>query len=350
MIWTYFPTGMCFPTASDDAETKRACWYIALRALAAVEHLEMQLYEATLPCTPAAGESAYFCILCHRNISKTRENNLAWKQMDRLRCELLYEHPFWQANELEPYAPFTLLGTVNEDGAILPTEEGKHLLPSELPSAMERNTGETILLVADRDKQTLVSAWKRLSAEGKRVAPLLLTDGGIGTVYAWTTACGGRWEPVLPAYQTEGFCRFGVLFGHTAVIEPAHPSVLLPSIKEALSFVADSGYRSIVIAAGDLPFDKEMWKSELIGLPSEITVTVLLKEGTETETCQGVRFEDGVFGMLSRMRVAEKLMRAGKIVLAGGSNETSVIRAFRRLAKQTGVPIALPEPSEMDSI
>lgn len=339
MIWQYFPTAMCFPIEPDTEEARRACWHTALSALAASPHYQVQLYDAKSKSESVTGEETYFCILCHRLIGESRADFLAWKQMHRLLPELLLEHPFWQANELEPHAPFRLLGTVSEIGGVHPTSDGEALLPKALPDPMEQNVGRSVLLVADSSERmrSVRAEWRSLAHEGYRVVPLLLSDGGIGTAFAWVTACKGRWEQAtcdVGGEQRE--VSFGVLPGGTAVFEPSALGESKETAQKGIRTVLETGYRAIVVAGADLSFPEEEWTTLLWECSNEADFTVLLSKSGQSELVGNVRFSDGIEETLLHTRAEERAKKTDLVRFVGKTAERGAGAELKRRLERSG--------------
>ena len=266
MIWKHFPVGMSFSVADFSAETKKRCWNIALRALAAttVENRRgMELYDNCAKNIPGSADLEYVCIFDHQSVKQSRVNVALWRSMDRLLANLSLHMPFYQANALDGFGPYVALGSIAEDGTLQRKEEGAELLPNALPDPIPiaRNGSVLIALPAEQDAFGYAHALKEIgkaAAEAeKEVIYCPMANGSAGSTYAITVAMRGRFEWV-ETLNTAGETQrilLGVIPGSTAV---ADLSCLLKGMETTVSpseafgtlvrKILNLGYRSMIFS------------------------------------------------------------------------------------------------------
>ncbi len=266
MIWKHFPVGMSFSVADFSAETKKQCWSIALRALAAttVENRSgMELFDNCAKNIPGSADLEYVCIFNHRSVKQSRVNVALWRSMDRLLANLSLHVPFYQANALDGFGPYVELGSIAEDGTLQVKEEGAPFLPTELPDPMPISQKGSVLIAlpAEQDSLGYTHALKEIgkaaSETDKTVDYCPVANGSAGSTYAITVAMRGRFE-WLETINTAGEpCRIllGVVPGGTAVVDLAcllngAETTVTPSeaFGTLVRKILDLGYRSMILA------------------------------------------------------------------------------------------------------
>ena len=151
MIWQYFPVGLRFPVRDFSEETKRACWETTLSALIAAEATGVTLYDAQQTYDTGSGSPVYLCIACYYGIKQARACSKKLFDMDDLLIRLCAHAPFFQANALESFGPYPVLGKIESDGTVSVTEAGETVLKGVVPKPQNRQKGMRILLVSDAD-------------------------------------------------------------------------------------------------------------------------------------------------------------------------------------------------------
>lgn len=272
MIWHYFPIGMRFPVPDFSEETKRACWKIALRTVFASDAAQTGLYEACEPYDPVVQSPVYICIICYVGIKQSRAAGETLHTLDALMTRLCLNKPLVQANDLESFGPYPILGEIDANGTVCPNEAGAAFIPTETPEPMKPAEGFRILVAPDSVKN--VCDAERLSRvigtaaadRGFRVQRLPIADGGAGTVRSLIAGAGGRYETVSCEDLNGDPAKIlvGVIPGPVAVIETedvigcSHNTGDIPSIGQrssrALGLLIkktlDLGYRKIWIGLG----------------------------------------------------------------------------------------------------
>ncbi|MBQ4423269.1 MAG: glycerate kinase [Clostridia bacterium] len=254
MIWHYFPIGMRFPVPDFSDETKRACWKIALSAAFASDAGGTTLYEAVDPFDAGSQSAVYTCIVCYVPIKQSRLAGKTMHALDGLMSRLCVHNPLVQANYLESFGPYPILGEIRTSGTVIPSESGAAFLPEGPVEPMRKNDGWELLLACDdetRSRELAVAA----AENGYRVRRLLTADGGEGTVRALVSGTNGRYETisVTDASGNRHSRTIGVIPGKTAVLETACENDAEPSCTEGdrIRAVLDLGYRRLLIASGD---------------------------------------------------------------------------------------------------
>lgn len=264
MIWSKFPVGMSFSVKDFTEETKRRCWRIALSALAATEVKNRQgmvLYDNCAENLPGSSEKEYVCILNHSSVAHSRINVPLWRNMSRLTACLSLHYPFYQANALDGFGPYAVLGTIREDGTLSVEEAGEKILPTALPAAMDPDQKETVLIALPAAPDpcgyanALKQAGKAASEAGMKVRYCPLAEGGAGTAYALTVAARGRFEWVNPD-KTAPTVLMGVMPGETVTVDLSglkalqeEPDGSSGPVGRLISRIWDLGYRKIMLSA-----------------------------------------------------------------------------------------------------
>ena len=234
MIWHYFPIGFRFPVADFSEETKRRCWQITLDALCAAEGFGTTLYEAQEPYDYGTDGPVYICIACYEKIKQSRSVGKALFDLDTLMTSLCLHQTFVQANYLESFGPYPILGTFGSDGTIATTDEGAAFLP-KTANAMNPVQGKRLLIAAAPTDTQIAETVTRLLGKaavknGCRAERLLLPRDDADLVRALVSAKSGRYETV--AYTDDAGARhsatIGVLPGTKVVLnaEDYVPAVL----------------------------------------------------------------------------------------------------------------------------
>ena len=227
MIWSNFPVGMSFPVKDFTEDTKKKCWRIALSALAATEIKNRQgmvFYDNCAEGLPGSSEKEYVCILNHLSVKHSRVNVPLWRSMSRLTAHLSLHYPFYQANALDGFGPYTVLGTIREDGTLSVEDAGKAVLPESLPSPMEPDREGTVLIAlpAVPDpfgySNALKQAGKAAAEAGMKVRYCPMAEGKAGTAYAVTVAARGRFEWIRPD-KNGSAVLMGVLPGGAVTVD-----------------------------------------------------------------------------------------------------------------------------------
>ena len=263
MIWSDFPVGMSFSVKDFEEDTKKKCWKIALSALAATEvknRQGMRLYDNCAENLPGSSEKEYVCILNHKSVTHSRVNVPLWREMSRLMAFLSLHYPFYQANALDGFGPYTVLGTILEDGTLSVEEAGKSVLPETLPSPMEQDHGQTVLIAlpavpdASGYASALKQAGKAAAEAGMKVRYCPLAEGAAGTTYALTLAARGRFE-WLQLEKDGPAVLMGVIPESTVVVDLAGLAALRDEgcgtsepVGKLISRIWDLGYRNMLFA------------------------------------------------------------------------------------------------------
>lgn len=253
MIWQYFPIGFRFPVPDFSETTRRDCWTITLDALKRANATGVTLYDAQQTFDPATGGPVYLCIACFYGIKQARACAKRFYAMDDLMVRLCMHQPFMQANSLESFGPYALLGKTEEDGSFSFTEAGQNVLENLPSNALCAKAGTRLLLVFDSREDGAQDDARTLailaSQHGFAVSRTLIADGGCGTVRALVTGRNGRFETVsltMPdgTRKTE---LIGILPGSIAVLE-AHGRDAA-GIGLLIGKALDLGYRRIWVGA-----------------------------------------------------------------------------------------------------
>lgn len=253
MIWHYFPIGMRFPVRDFSDATKRRCWEIALSAIFSADPRGTGLYEACEAFDPGAGMPVYTCIVCYEGVKQSRAAGKRFHALDALTSRLTLHEPFVQANYLESFGPYPLIGSIDDCGAITGTDAAP-FLPTDRPEPMREAHGLSILIAADGPDGTAETVLRTLGAaaadHGCFVTRKAIADGGPGTVRALVSNRKGRYETVaVPDENGERvFETIGILPGGIAVLEAAHGAKRFVGL---IQKTLDLGYRNILLAPGD---------------------------------------------------------------------------------------------------
>ena len=227
MIWQYFPIAFRFPVGDFSIETKRSCWRTALSALCACRPEGVTLYDAQQTYDVGTCGPVYLCIACFYGIKEARRSAKILYTLDALMMRLSIHQPFLQANALESFGPYPLLGTFRPDGRVEATEDGASLFEIQNVEPMRRGEGMR-LLIASEEGETEGSAQNRMQTLGVEAADagfcvrrMQIANGGAGTVRALVTALNGRYETVsvIDAAGERQKTIIGILPGAIAVVE-----------------------------------------------------------------------------------------------------------------------------------
>lgn len=202
MIWHYFPIGFRFPVSDFSDTTKKKCWKITASALLASGGEGAVLYDAQENYDYGSDGPVYTCIACFYGIKQSRAVAKKLYSLDALMTQLCLLHPFVQANYLESYGPYPILGKLVETGIEGITDAGKAFLPDRI-SAMETNGGLRILIASEpipcqiSSDRLSISIGCKAASLGFRVNRKLLSVGNNGVIRAIVTAENGRYETVF---------------------------------------------------------------------------------------------------------------------------------------------------------
>ena len=260
MIWSNFPVGMSFPVKDFTEETKKKCWRIALSALAATEIKNRQgmvFYDNCAEGLPGSSEKEYVCILNHLSVKHSRVNVPLWRNMSRLTAYLSLHYPFYQANALDGFGPYTVLGTILEDGTLSVEEAGKAVLPESLPSPMEPDKEGTVLIALPAAPDSygyanaLKQAGKAAAEAGMKVRYCPMAEGDAGTAYAITVAARGRFEWIRPD-KSGNAILMGVLPEKTVTVDlsglNASQEQSSEMVGKLLACIWNLGYRKMMLS------------------------------------------------------------------------------------------------------
>ena len=285
MIWRYFPIGLRFPVKDFSDETKRTCWQTALSALCAAGASGAALYDAQETYDCGTGGPVYTCIACMEDIKRSRAVGKYLYSLDALMAGLCMHRPFVQANYLESFGPYPLLGKAAEEGASEITDAGRTFLP-EYVAPMQASDGLRLLIAADSinadiPAETVTRALgSAAAATGFRVRRMLLANGSVGTVRAMVTAANGRYETI--SYTGSDSLRvsetIGVLPGGEAVAESGTLS------EEFFARIVDNGYRTLLV--GQSAYDHVRSTDTESTAPAKLTIRPV--SAAEGGDCVGV--------------------------------------------------------------
>lgn len=252
MIWKYFPVGMRFPVPDFATETKRRCWELALSALASADSSNVQLYDAEVENGIYGFGREYLCILCFEPIAQSRYCVQRFLRMPELLACLTIDRPLLQANALESFGNFTLLGITTKDGDIHRDNQKQEFFPEHLPdqglAVMEQSAialcGITDDLVKDR---AVLSNLLRNAADRNSIADrVLLPDPLHGFCYSMIASAEGRFDriAVSAADGTTYTLSAGLLPNGWTVFDVPHPTVTEDACLTALTL---HGHRRILV-------------------------------------------------------------------------------------------------------
>ncbi len=263
MIWLNFPVGMSFSVKDFSDETKRKCWMIALAALATTEvknRQGMTLYDNCAEHLPGSAEKEYVCIMNHMSVVQSRVNVPLWRKMSRLTAYLSLHYPFYQANALDGFGPYSVLGTIRDDGTLSVEEAGKSILPEKLPTAMPADLGERILIALPATPDpcgfanVLKEIGKAASAAGMQVCYCPLAEGREGTCYAFTFAEKGRFE-WIKFDKNNPSVLIGIMPGETVITDLSalkalqdYPEGSSEPLGKLITSIWNLGYRNIMLS------------------------------------------------------------------------------------------------------
>lgn len=293
MIWHYFPIGMRFPVSDFSEETKRACWKTAFSAVFASDATQTGLYEACESYDPITQSPVYICIVCYVGIKQSRAAGETLHVLDALMTRLCLYKPLVQANDLESFGPYPILGEIDANGTIRPNEAGAPFILTETPVPMQVSKGFRILIAPDSmkdvcDAERLSRVIGTAAADcGLRVQRMPVADGGEGTVRALVAGTNGRYDTVTCEDLNGDRVKMtvGVIPGPVAVIEAADAvgfsrrAAHTPPIERRSSF----GVGMLIRKTLDLGY-RRIW----IGLGGSLTVDL----GLGALHALGVRFTD----------------------------------------------------------
>lgn len=255
MIWQYFPVGFRFPVKDFSVETRRSCWETTLSALFAADPIGLTLYDAQQTYDIGTGGPVYICIACYYGIKQARANAKAIYGMDELMVQLSRSMPFIQANALESFGPYRLLGKIEDNGTLSVTEDGEAVLKDVQPKPISMHNGMRLLIVSD-ESETVGSAetctrviGKEAAEHGFSVQRVSIADGGYGTVRTLIGGASGRYEAVsftdaAGMHRTEAI---GILPGKIAALDAAGRDA--KTIFDLIHKSLDLGYRRILLGA-----------------------------------------------------------------------------------------------------
>lgn len=262
MIWSYFPVGMSFPVEDFSEESKRRCWETALSAAAAGTPEGLTLYDSCSEAVAGGAQKEYICILNHKTVVQSRANMAVWSKRDRLLCRLSLHKPFYQANALDGFGPYVLLGEIGSGGNIERSESGRPFLPERLPTPMPVENGRTVLIAVQEKNGPLgctaasVQAGRAAAENGWHVQYCPFAEGGCEATFALTHAKGGRFEWVQTQNDREEDVSLllGVIPGFTAVFDCAglltdgtDPKARAHALGLVVKRILDLGYRRLVL-------------------------------------------------------------------------------------------------------
>lgn len=263
MIWLNFPVGMSFSVKDFSEETKKKCWLIALSALAATEvknRQGMTLYDNCAEHLPGSADKEYVCIMNHMSVAHSRVNVPLWRNMSKLVANLSLHYPFYQANALDGFGSYTVLGTILEDGTLCVEDAGQTVLPSTLPPAMPADKEGTILIALPALPDhcgfgyVLKQVGKAAAEAGLRVRYCPLAEGGPGTAYALTYAAKGRFEWII-LEKNNPAVLMGVMPGETVIVDLSmlgasqnQTEGSSESVGKLINGIWDLGYRNIMFS------------------------------------------------------------------------------------------------------
>ena len=249
MVWQYFPVGFRFPARDFSEESKRACWEMTLSALFAADPKGLTLYDAQQPYDIGSDGPVYICIACYYGIKQARANAKVLLAMDGLNVRLCRNVPFMQANALESFGPYPLLGKIEENGTITFTEDGAVVLRGISPKPMTPCSGIRLLVVSDGPDAEEKTRTLGIAAadRGYRVQRLQISDGSAGFMRALVAERNGRYDTVTLTgadgqRKTEAI---GVLPHFVAVLETSGKNEA--EVEELKQKTRDLGYRDLCI-------------------------------------------------------------------------------------------------------
>lgn len=250
MIWQYFPIGFRFPVRDFSDETKRACWNIALSALYAGDPSGVTLYDAQETYDFGSDGPVYQCIACFYGIKQSRAAAKGLMSLDRLMTRLCRHVPFMQANALESFGPYPLLGRIGENKTVIASDIGAALFDGLKPEPMKTNDGMRLLIVSDGTEADTRALGIAAADLGLCVRRMQISDGKNGLVRALVNERNGRFETVALTDADGGRVNetIGVLPHRIAVLdtEKADENTVSQLIEKTL----DLGYRDIRTGSG----------------------------------------------------------------------------------------------------
>ncbi len=368
MIWSYFPVGLSFPVPDFSNKTKTACWTIAFSVIAAGNRALIDLYESCTEAVAGGAQKEYVCILNHHKVTQSRENSVLWEKMDRMYANLSLHKPIYQANALDGFGPYTLLGSFDENGMLSRTETGEPFIPEKLPAPMPTTDGRTVLIAAEAVSdplgfaaQLITPAAKAAAESGWHVDCCPMANGGIGTTFALTYARRGRFEWISSKNTSDErvpmligvFPPFTVGFDCASVMTEDAPRSS-EALGLAIRKILDLGYRKMVLAIdGYSDDDHGEGFGKVLSDPqnpdrmdarlSECSIT-LLGSGLEHETCAiqklielGAKQMDAA-DFLSEAQHLEERCRKADLVITGAKNSLRILSEVQEAA-QSSTPV-----------
>lgn len=343
MIWQYFPVGFRFPVKDFSDETRRVCWEATLSALFQADPKGLTLYDAQQTYDIGTGGPVYICIACYYGIKQARANAKIIYETDDLLTRLCMHMPFLQANALESFGPYPLLGKIEENGTVTVTEEGETVLKGVAPKPSANRSGIRLLIVSDENETGgSAEACTRVlgtsaAAEGLSVRRSAIADGGFGTVRALVIGLNGRYETVAitDANGERRMEPIGILPGSIAALESAGRDGAF--VCDMLRKTLNLGYRKILLGANgcrvaenEEPFDPRL---------SECTCSILT-DGTPNHLIKtlspfGFTSVSGAETVLHAVRFDEAIHQADFVILhTHGTARSAFTAALSELQTQ----------------
>ena len=343
MIWHYFPIGMRFPVRDFSDASKRRCWEIALSAIFSSDPCGTGLYEACEAYDPGAGMPVYTCIVCYEGIKQARAAGKRFHALDALSSRLTLHEPFVQANYLESFGPYPLIGSIDGNGAITGSDAAP-FLPTGLPEPMTEGHGLSILIAANGPDGTAETTLRTLGAaaadRGYSVTRTAIADGGAGTVRALVSNRNGRYETVACTDETGERVveTIGILPGGIAVLEATRGARQFQTL---IRKTLDLGYRNVLLAPGALdPSEYELLLGEEPDpRMSQCTFTALSADADAANASilrkLGATVQNGAETVLDLIGFDAAAARADFVILASnaanGARDSAACAALSRL-------------------
>lgn len=332
MIWLNFPVGMSFSVKDFSEETKKKCWLIALSALAATEvknRQGMTLYDNCAEHLPGSADKEYVCIMNHMSVAHSRVNVPLWRNMSKLVANLSLHYPFYQANALDGFGSYTVLGTILEDGTLCVEDAGQTVLPSTLPPAMPADKEGTILIALPALPDhcgfgyVLKQVGKAAAEAGLRVRYCPLAEGGPGTAYALTYAAKGRFEWII-LEKNNPAVLMGVMPGETVIVDLSmlgasqnQAEGSSESVGKLINGIWDLGYRNIM-------FSVENYKDTDQGIG-------MLNAISDSSGNLDPRINESRFTLLGDAMIQHTLQGAlGELIRLGAETQNALSFLFQR--------------------
>lgn len=270
MEFSGFPLGLKFILKDDSTEKRTACWQLVLSAISRFDADKLELYELSVQC---GEQNEYYCIIHSNNLKQGRKLSTLIADNTALWARLSPIYPVVQENYLERYlSACVLLGVRNEDGSIVPNSHEASPLPVSIESAEQAKSDKKILVAIDSMKGRFSShelsaiVCEQISNSTLcRAVPLLIGDGGEGTMLALVARQRGRIVhcSAHDALNNPVDTQYGVLPGNKVIIECAEAvgfssGGMDASIMDRTSFgvgemiahALDAGYSDIYLCIG----------------------------------------------------------------------------------------------------